>query len=249
MSFFRFVFKILKSLTTLIGYDLRVARIGVVGESYETIAPVAKYAPWGVDAKFIEIFKIIKEYTLVDKYKCYGLWQLVKESSKLEGALIEIGVWRGGSGCLIAKQAELMGIKDTVYLCDTFSGVVKAGSNDSTYKGGEHADTSEKIVEGVVKKLNLQNVKVLSGIFPDETGDGVSESKFRFCHIDVDVYQSAKDILEWIWSKMVIGGVIVFDDYASNACEGITKLVNEERNKKDRLFIYNLNGHGILIKI
>jgi O-methyltransferase len=48
---------------------------------------------------------------------------------------------------------------------------------------------------------------------------------------------------------MVIGGIIVFDDYGFSGCGGITKYVNEERNKNDRLIIHNLNGHGIIIKI
>ena len=159
-------------------------------------------------------------------------------------------MWRGGTASIIAKSAQLHGIVDKVYLCDTFTGVVKAGTHDTLYKGGEHADTSVKIVEELNNKLKINNTKVLVGIFPEETGKLINDKKFRFCHIDVDVYQSAKDIVEWIWPRLVIGGMIVFDDYGFFGCEGVTRLINEEeRNKKDRLFIHNLNGHAILIKI
>ena len=48
---------------------------------------------------------------------------------------------------------------------------------------------------------------------------------------------------------MPVGGMIVFDDYGFSGCEGVTKLVDEERNKNDRIVIHNLNGHGIIIKI
>jgi O-methyltransferase len=70
-----------------------------------------------------------------------------------------------------------------------------------------------------------------------------------FCHIDVDVYQSAKDIVDWIWDKLVVGGIIVFDDYGFPTCTGVTKYVNEQDGKPDRLIIYNINGHAIMIKI
>jgi O-methyltransferase len=218
-------------------------------DGYEQITPEATYAPWTTDRSFSEIYETIKSNTLVDKYRCYELWQLVKESAKLDGAIIEIGVWRGGTGSLIAKQAELCGIRSTVYLCDTFTGVVKAGTNDSRYRNGEHADTSKVTVEGLVKKLGLKNTKILVGIFPDETSPYIEDCTFRFCHIDVDVYQSAKDIVDWVWAKMAIGGIVVFDDYGFSSCDGVTKFVNEQRNSNNCIVMHNLNGHGILIKI
>jgi O-methyltransferase len=89
----------------------------------------------------------------------------------------------------------------------------------------------------------------LVGIFPDETSKIVTDDNFRFCHIDVDVYRSAKDIVGWLWPRLVIGGIIVFDDYGFESCDGVARFVNEERNKKDRIVIHNLNGHAILIKI
>ncbi|GHV81411.1 hypothetical protein AGMMS49944_32020 [Spirochaetia bacterium] len=238
----------IKTIVKIMGYDLFVMRRNNKSTNYEQILPVATYAPWLSDSLFISTYKIIENYTLVDKYRCYELWQLVEETAKLNGALIEIGVWRGGSGTLIAKKAELNEIKDTIYLCDTFTGVVKPGEQDSRYMGGEHADTSKKILETVIKKLNLENIKILVGIFPEETSHLVSDNAFRFCHIDVDVYTSAKDILDWIWPKLVVGGIIVFDDYGFQTCDGITQFVNELRNRKDRVVIHNLNGHGIIIK-
>jgi O-methyltransferase len=205
-----------------------------------------------MDTRFNQTYEAVKDHTFVDRYRCYELWTLVEQSRKLSGgALIEIGVWRGGSGALIAQKAKSSGIPDPVYLCDTFSGVVKVGSEDVTfYKGGEHADTSRELVERLAHDtLGLDNVIVLEGIFPEETAHLIPNKQFRFCHIDVDTYRSAKDSLEWIWGKLVIGGMIVFDDYGFKYCEGVTKYVEELRGLPDRLLIHNLNGHAVLIKI
>ena len=83
---------------------------------------------------------------------------------------------RGGTGALIAKQAKNCGIGDMIYLCDTFTGVVKAGPNDSAYKGGEHKDTTRQVVDKLIfSQMKLDNVKILEGIFPDQTGNKIGD--------------------------------------------------------------------------
>jgi len=244
----------LRQMINFLGVDIyRTKGMTLGGFTYEPLKPfTATYAPWQMDQLFLETYKAINGYTFVDKYRCYELWTLVEQSRKVNGgSLIEVGAWRGGSGAIIAKKARSVGITDPVYLCDTFKGVVKAGPEDVTfYKGGEHADTSPEIVRHLIKDtLDLDNVVILKGIFPEETAHLIPNQQFRFCHVDVDTYQSAKDIIEWIWSKMVVGGIVVFDDYGFKYCEGVTKYVEELRRLSDRLLIHNLNGHAILIKI
>lgn len=238
----------IKSFVQRFGYDI-VAFPKLEGP-YEKINVKSYYAPWKEDAEFSKAFKIIQPYSLVDKHRCYELWDLVGQSTKLQGSLLEIGVWRGGTGGLIAKKAHLCGIADPIYLCDTFEGVVKASQKDTSYRGGEHADTSPEIVQKLLtEKLQLKNTVLLKGIFPDQTGGQIANRKFRFCHIDVDVYESTKDIVDWLWPRLVPGGIIVFDDYGIPNCSGIRDFVNERKNSKELISIHNLNGHAVWIKI
>ncbi|WP_446897226.1 TylF/MycF/NovP-related O-methyltransferase [Clostridium sp. LBM24168] len=217
---------------------------------YEDIYPAATYAPWLRDSQFIECFKNIENNTLVDIYRCYELWHLVEQVYKLsEGIILEIGVWRGGTGVLMAKKAKLLGIKENVYLCDTFSGVVKACEIDNDYNNGEHSDTSEECVKELINKNNVFNSVVIKGIFPDDTKNYINGQKIRLCHIDVDVYQSAKDIVKFILPNLIIGGIIVFDDFGFKGCNGITRLVEEIKNENNLIVIENLNGHAIFLKI
>jgi len=234
-------------------FGLKISRIPQVHVSaaYETVHPIASYSPWNGDAAFQRVYASIDGHTLVDLYRCYELWTMVEQVAKLPGGnIIEIGVWRGGTGALIAAKARACGIKDNVILCDTFTGVVKAGEKDTEYKGGEHADTSRQIVEELLRaKMALDNFEILEGIFPDDTGHLLSDAKFRMCHIDVDAYQSAKDIVDWIWPRMVPGGIVVYDDYGFRGCDGITRYVNEQISCKDRFVLHNLNGHAIVVKL
>jgi O-methyltransferase len=217
---------------------------------YEYIHPLARYAPWNADPTFLVTYAQIAEATFVDMYRCFELWTLVEQAAKLPGQLIEIGVWRGGTGALIARKASLCGIRETVYLCDTFTGIVKAGPKDPAFRNGDLATTSIHQVEQLVHaRMQLENVRILPGIFPDEMAPMLADKQFRFCHIDVDVYQSAKEIGEWIWDRMVVGGILIYDDYGFKGCAGVTAWVEEQRARTDRLLIHNLNGHAVVVKL
>jgi O-methyltransferase len=219
------------------------------GGMYESI-PLTAYAPWNSSADFRAVWTAVRNHTLVDIFRCWELWQLVGQAKKLSGSFIEVGVWRGGTGALIASAAKSHGIAAPLYLCDTFHGVVKAGIHDSAYKGGEHADTSILTVEALMKSLGLTNYRIVEGIFPDATSHLIPEAeRFRLCHVDVDVYNSARDIVDWVWERLVPGGLIVYDDYGFEMCPGITRLVDEQMGMSDRLIFHNLNGHAIVMKL
>jgi O-methyltransferase len=215
---------------------------------HEMAYPIATYAPWKADQEFLNVYTAIRRNTLVDIWRCYELWTLVGELRELPGAILEVGVWRGGTGALLAKRARGVGVDDTVYLCDTWTGVTKTGEVDIYYRDGKHDDASRKIVEDLIERLGLSNVELLQGVFPEDTGDQIPDQTFRVCHCDVDVYESAKGVLEWVWPRLSPSGVVVFDDYGFPACPGVTKLVNEQRLRDDRLVLHNLNGHGLIVK-
>jgi O-methyltransferase len=216
---------------------------------HETIIPLAAYAPWNLDPLFAKVYGQSRANTLVDIYRCYEIWSAVAEASKLsQGDLIEVGVWRGGTGALVAAQSARLIPSAQVFLCDTFTGVVKTGAQDTSYEDGMHADTSAEIVKRLLGQLGVENAVVLQGVFPEQTANRIQNRRFRFCHIDVDVYQSAKDVCEWLWPRLEPGGMVVFDDYGMRGTEGVQRFVNEWRVRADLNFIYNLNGHAIFIK-
>lgn len=213
--------------------------------------PEPNYNPWVLDTHFMNLYDACASSTLVDIPRCFSLWQLVKQVSHLDGALMEVGVWKGGTATIISAAERISNQNSAIYLCDTFDGVVKAGKEDGDYKGGEHRFNDKQYVLNLLKGnlSHTNNIQILSGIFPEETSNQITDQLFKFCHVDVDVYQGAKDIIEWIWPKMTQHGIMVFDDYGFGACKGVTKAVNEYFNMKDRLIIYNINGQAIMIKL
>jgi len=208
------------------------------------------HRPWERDETFHSIYNgVMKSNTVVEIERCWELYDLIPQIAHLEGAIVEVGCWKGGTGVVIAQASRMVNPDTFVYLCDTFKGTVKGGEIDGDYvEDGCFGEASLAIVQSLVFKYNLQNIKILEGVFPEEVSKYITEDKIKFCHIDVDTYQSAKDIYEWIWPRLVVGGILVYDDYGNLPTPGIQVHVDEIRHGEDRLFIYNTNEHAILIK-
>ena len=217
---------------------------------YEEVKVTARYAPWKKDKAFQEAYQIFRHYTLVEETRCWELWDLLGQRKgliKMSGDILEVGVWRGGTGCLLAWRARQMGLACKVFLADTFTGVpvAKVTASDPVYHGGEHADAAINVVQGLIAQHGLLNAEIVQGIFP-QSFHPADKTWFRFVHVDADVYQSAKETTEFVRPRMAPGGIIVYDDYGFHTCGGVTKYVNELR-EEGYTVIHNLNGHAIIL--
>jgi O-methyltransferase len=241
----------------LLGYAIvRIDNNGAIMEpvlgdgeyAYDNLQLLDVYSPWLLDRPFLHVWRKASPNTLTDVLRGYELYQCVREVANVPGDILEVGVWRGGTGAILAAAAHRWKADSRVWLCDTFSGVVKAGTFDTEYRGGEHADTSQEMVSSLLSSLDLTNTTILKGVFPEETSCSLSDRKIALCHIDVDVYQSAADVVTWLTPRMSAGSMLVFDDYGFSTCKGITRFVNELRANGEWIYIYNLNKHAVLIR-
>jgi len=232
--------------------DIDTLRVEYKKEGYALIryddGPVHSYpydSPWLSDKKFSAIYEKIRTHTLVDRTRCYSLYLLMEQIQQVPGDILEVGTWRGGTAGIFTSQVP----NKTVFLADTFEGVVKS-SKWEHYKDKAHADTSIEMVETLLKKdLNVTNYSILKGIFPEDTGSQVKNKKFAFVYLDLDVYLSTKDAFNYVWDQVSLNGIVAFDDYGMlSACPGIAKFIDEIKNDDDKIFIQNLNGQAYIIK-
>ena len=221
---------------------------GIAELPHSFVIPSATYSPWLADKSFMQTYEIIQAHTLVDLYRCYELWTLVDFVKNVPGDFLEVGVWRGGTSALVLEKMKQTNVDATLYACDTFEGVVKTSKEDTSYTDGAHSDTSFEHVETLLNQIDDSRHKILVGIFPDDVFSQVENNTYCYVHIDVDVYQSAKDVFHSIWDKVNPGGIVVFDDYGFQGCEGITKLCNELEKSQNLSMIRNLNGHAVFVK-
>ncbi len=222
-------------------------------QNYVKPTPKSTIHPWNEDVRFQEVYARIRGHTLVDQYRLHELWSIVQQVLSLEGDLLEVGVWRGGSAAIILHAMNQGDREKTLYAADTFSGVVHAGEHDPVYVGGEHADCSEEQVHALLSQQKTKNCvkwKLLRGIFPEKCAISIQNDIFCFCHIDVDVYTSAREITRWVWPRLVANGVLIFDDYGFENCGGVRRWVDEfcASMKGAALLVYNVNGHALVVK-
>jgi O-methyltransferase len=129
--------------------------------------------------------------------------ELVKiAESTPDGCFVEVGVYQGGTASYLTELAEKQNRE--IYLYDTFTGIPFREEYEK-HKVGDFSDTSFESVRDA-----LPYAKVIQGIFPESA---VSMSSIAFAHIDVDQYKSYVDCINYLSPKMVIGGIMWFDDY------------------------------------
>ena len=175
--------------------------------------------------------------TFIPEKRMKVLLSLLEKCAKLEGQVIECGVYRGGGNAAIAQQLKSLKSNKIVYGLDTFEGFPFATEEDAkdgvqnAYKG-HLGDTSLGAVQKLMDKKGLENVRLLKGKF-DETFPSLKGEKFCFGYIDADIYVSTKQCIEFLVPRMVKGGVLMFDDYNSNVWVGATKAIDEGLGKEN----------------
>src|SRR5438132_11349652 len=104
------------SLSIAKGVALPIVRGEAVRSGAHAMAyPISTYAPWLADDEFQRLYGLVKRNTLVDVWRLYELWTFVDELAEIPGSILEVGVWRGGSGALMAARAARVGVEDPVF--------------------------------------------------------------------------------------------------------------------------------------
>jgi len=177
-------------------------------------------------------------------FEAFHVYSIVRSQSKLEGDMAEVGVYQGGSAKLICETKG----KNTLHLFDTFEGLPKVSDIDTTFgkktwTAGQFNNTSLESVKNYLR--NYPNVHLYKGTFPDTATD-IIEKKFSFVNLDVDLYQSTKDCLEFFYPRLVIGGVILTHDYHS---DGVNRAFKEFTENKNGHLIELIGPQCMIIKI
>ncbi len=133
-------------------------------------------------------------------------------TSTPDGAIVEIGVYKGGSAYRLNEVAR--GRK--LHLFDTFKGIPFVGSQDLIPLGA-FSDTSKEAVQAA-----LPEATIYEGLFPDTLPDDLVN--LAFVHVDCDQQATCREAIERLWPRMVPGGIMAFDDYPF---PGITYEVNK----------------------
>jgi predicted O-methyltransferase YrrM len=165
------------------------------------------------------------------------------ERRAVEGAMVECGVWMGGSAMAMALAMLHHGQTDRdIYLYDTFAGMSAPTSADvSVY--GEPAGVkfaASRSTDGASDwcraPLDEVRTNVLSTDYPadrvhfiegkvEETIPGRAPERIALLRLDTDWYESTRHELEHLYPRLSRHGVLIIDDYGH--WQGARKAVDE----------------------
>ncbi len=187
-----------------------------------------------MEANFLSAYSAISGYTVTPIARLYALWEAVAYivSADIAGSIVECGVWRGGSMMLAAKS--LMESRTTdrdIYLYDTFEGLPRPddaldtdilgnraidgwiprrkSDESSAWAYCDEAEVRRNLASTAYPESRIKLIKgLVENTIPETAPPAIS-----LLRIDTDWYVSYKHVLQHLYDRVSIGGVIIFDDY------------------------------------
>ena len=160
--------------------------------------------------------------TLISNDRLANIIKYADLARPLEGNYAEVGVFRGGSLELIAK----LNPDKEIYAFDSFTGLPRPTEHDNYHQEGDFKDTDYEGLKFYFERFH-HNITLFKGFVP-HTFTMIDPFKmYSFVHIDVDLYQSVKDSLDYFFPRMVMGGIIIIDDYGFESTRGALVSVDE----------------------
>jgi hypothetical protein len=193
--------------------DPRIAAVGAQRLARYKRALIASHTP------VVPIERVIRHAALLERFRA---------TANLDGAVAECGVAKGLSFLhLCYEQAEIdpqwRGQGFTVI--DSFEGLSEPGPEDRDFGSMGEAERQRVLSMTQAGKFafaydvvstrvwrEFPGVEIRKGWIP-QVFDGMTERRYRFVHVDVDLYAPTRAAFEYFGPRLVAGGVIVTDDY------------------------------------
>ncbi len=196
--------------------------------------PVAKL-PADYDDDMRAVWPLVSSRTMTGHEKTNLLIHSVKyvERYAIPGAIVECGVWRGGSMLSVAYMLDRLSSRERdLYLFDTFTGMTEPTDRDMHIwvkkPAGEVLSTKAKGTAPIWAPASLEDVKQgfeavnypperlhyvpgkVEDTIPHEAPDQIA-----ILRLDTDWYESTRHELTHLYGRLVPGGVLILDDYGS----------------------------------
>ena len=197
-----------------------------------------------------KLISSIRPYTMTGIER---LWSVVSaleflNSSKIRGAVVECGVWRGGNVMLTKMICNKTNFQRSFYLYDTFTGMAEPSDIDVSVEGKAAKAQYKKSIRNEYNEWCLASLEDVQQNFREfgllskdvffvegkvEDTLLVTENlpdEIALLRLDTDWYESTKIELEVLYPRLVSGGILIIDDYGF--WKGSRKAVDEYFSNK-----------------
>jgi O-methyltransferase len=204
-----------------------------------------KSLPIDFDEVHRNIYLKVKDNTMTSPERIYSLIEAVRyiSGNRIPGAIVECGVWKGGSMMAVAETLQSLGDNSRqLFLYDTFEGMSEPGEMDKTWAGdpawnllNKDADKERNLTWAYSTIETVRQGMQTSG-YPEEkiqyvrgkvedTIPAILPSEIALLRLDTDWYESTRHELHHLYPLRKKGGVLILDDYGH--WQGARKAVDE----------------------
>lgn len=176
---------------------------------------------------------IVPAFSMTTPERVYAVISAVRYlvRNRIQGDLVECGVWRGGSMMAAAKALlECGDTARTIHLFDTFEGMPPPEDLDRRFDGAsaeqllkDHPKTPDSPIWAVASLEDVRANVAQTG-YPEhlwafvkgrveDTIPAAAPNRIALLRLDTDWYASTKHELEHLYDRVVPGGVVIIDDY------------------------------------
>ena len=224
-----------KMAGTMADFDLRVSKLQdlviLVPDDKETVAwPLPVDLLIDEDPRFRDVLRQVRGFTMSTPELCYALFQAVEHirTAKVEGAIVESGVWRGGNVALCALTLLAGGdASRDLYLFDTFDwswpeltpwdtkfGEGSAAERNAVLEQRRNAPQDYLDAQGV-SEAKVRDFIAATGYPPEkihtikglvqETIPEHAPEQIALLRLDTDMYESTYHELVHLYPRLVSG--------------------------------------------
>jgi hypothetical protein len=177
----------------------------------------------------LEILRQVRPWTMTSPDRVYALMQAVRyvSANHIPGALVECGVWKGGSMAAVARTLlQLQDASRELYLFDTFEGMTAPTARDLDYTGKKASQVLLDVPGDRCDDAPLEQVKevLYATGYPrekihfvqgrvEETIPASAPDSIALLRLDTDWYDSTRHELVHLFPRLFKAGVIIIDDY------------------------------------
>lgn len=153
----------------------------------------------------------------------FYMQKMFNRVANLDGDIVECGVGKMHTFQMLAEFLQEQGSTKKLWGFDSFEGFPEPTPEDSSPRNSQKGEWKYINEEDVAKFLLIlgfkrqwidSHIKIVKGFF-QYTLPKSNISKISFLHLDVDLYDSYKTCLQYLFPKVVEGGVVLFDEYAN----------------------------------
>jgi len=187
------------------------------------------------------------------QFRVYVCCWAATYASKLNGDFVECGVGKGVLSKAICEYIDFNSTGKCLYLFDTFSGIPLEDAEGSSerknmeFLNKKHFDSD---YTKVIKKSfsAFPKVSLVKGKVPDSFSK-VKLGAISYLSIDMNNSKAEIAAIEYLWNRLVVGAVVVLDDYAYGEEFRNQKNAWDEFAEKMDFEILSLpTGQGLIIK-